>query len=185
MDRVVRAAHSLVATTGGDVDRALAVLTAVTEAYRGAAASSMPAGERAVWERTGARFDEAAPMADAARRVEAFARLVARSVDDAGAAGRLGVDRTRLSQRLRERSLLSFRAPDGERRFPEWQFDVPTAALREVLSALDPAAHPLTVDHWAHAPQPDLEVGDAKVSPAEWLATGGDPAVVAALAAAL
>lgn len=182
-DRLVSAVLAFVETAAADVDRALAVFAAARDAMAATAPAQLPREEREVWEASGARFHETAPALDAARRAAAFVDLVARSLDDVGAARRLGVDRTRLSQRLRERSLLSFRGLDGERRFPAWQFDVPATALREVLRMLDPDLHPLTVDRWAHAPDPDLEVDGERRSPVEWLTTGGDPARVASLAA--
>lgn len=167
-----------------DAARVRALLEAVAQASEPTAHPGLPAAERAIWESVGARFDEDAVDRVRARHLAALADLVTRSVAGVPAmAERLGVDRSRISQRLAERSLYAFTL-GSERWFPEWQLvdDRPLSGLKEVLVAVPAALHPLTVDHWFTRPSVDLEIGDEAVSPVEWLATGGEPAPVVALA---
>jgi hypothetical protein len=157
-------------------------------AERRTAAGRLPDGERQVWERVGARFDDGAAAARTqVRAAAAFADLVARSVHgDAAMAQTLGVDPSRISQRLADRSLYAF--SDGTvRHFPHWQLDASghraVPGLRVVLGALDPALHPLQVDHFVTTANVDLEADGTPLSPVAWLTTGGDPGKVADLAA--
>jgi hypothetical protein len=45
--------------------------------------------------------------------------------------------------------------------------------------------HPIAVFRFLSEPSPDLEIEDEPVSPLAWLATGGNPEPVAAIAATL
>ncbi len=164
---------------------AVAALRAATVAIRGRHLAGLPESERLVWEHLGARFDPSVVPAVEAASAAAFADLVARSVvGDAAVAELLGVDRSRISQRISERSLYAFTGPSEERCFPRWQFvgtkTVP--GLKAVLAALDAELHPLTIDHWFTTPNVDLEVEGQPVTPTIWLATGGSPNVAAELA---
>lgn len=149
------------------------------------AASALPTGERAAWLDLGAEVDaERALPRSRATAAAAFARLVRASIGgDAAMAAALGVDRSRISQRLREHSLYSFAGPD-DRYFPRWQLlgNRTLHGLKSVLGVLDPTLHPLTVDHWFNAASDELQVTRTARSPVEWLATGGDAARVRELA---
>ncbi len=101
----------------------------------------------------------------------------------------LGVDDSRVRQRLTKRSLYGIKLPDGWR-LPAFQFDparpgrlVP--GIGRVLPRLDPALHPVAVYRWFTLPNVDLVLDDTPVSPLDWLRSGGDPTEVAALAADL
>ena len=93
----------------------------------------------------------------------------------------------RLRQRISDRTVYAFRAPGGEWRIPHWQFTenglVP--GLESVMRHLPSGLHPLSVRGFMLTPNPDLVVENEPVSPLAWLATGGDPEMVAALAADL
>lgn len=147
---------------------------------------TVPAGERELWESVGAGFDDRPALSRGqARSATAFAELLSRSAaGDADAAHLLGGrDRTRISQKVSERSL--FAVPSGtERYYPAWQFvdGKPLRGLKAVLGALDPQLHPLSVDHWFTTPNLDLEVSGEALTPVEWLSTGGDITIVARLA---
>lgn len=148
---------------------------------------TLPSAERELWEDAGASFEQRGIQHDAVNAAAAFAELVMRSIEgDLAVATLLRVDRSRISQRVRDRSLYAFSHGDS-RYFPRWQFtgDTTLAGLREVTSALDDGLHPLVADHWFNTPSVDLEIGEATVSPLTWLATGGNPQVVAELAADL
>ena len=89
------------------------------------------------------------------------------------AADRLGVHRSRMSHRLREGQLYSFRL-GTQRRLPAWQFTPDRRALPglgQVLAALPKDLHPTAVEGFFSTPNPDL---DGR-TPADWLAGGGDP----------
>jgi hypothetical protein len=55
--------------------------------------------------------------------------------------------------------------------------------LAHVLRALPANTHPLEVAAFLTTAQPELELAGTTVSPREWLASGGEPAQVAAIAA--
>jgi len=153
----------------------LGVVTHELECWREKAV--LPQEEKEAWEAVGARFDTVAVANARSHRIGAHAELIANSIQgDAAVADLLGVDRTRISQRLGERSLYAFPSGD-ERLYPRWQFTghKTLLGLKTVLGALDPALHPLVVDHWFTTPSVDLEVGDEDMTPRAWLETGGDP----------
>jgi hypothetical protein len=148
-------------------------------------AANLPTAEREVWAAVGASFDGAArPLPAQPSPNEAFALFVQQCVrGDAAAADLLEVHPSRISQRLRSRSLYAV-ATDSGRLFPRWQFDgaATIPGLADVLAVLDPGLHPFVVDHWFTTPSTELEINDAPVNPRDWLATGGDVARVVALA---
>jgi hypothetical protein len=149
-----------------------------------AATNELPSSEREAWASVGARFDRRSVRRNETKLVDAFATLVADCViGDAAMAKALGVDRSRVSQRLADRSLYAFAAAD-ERCFPRWQVvnGKTLPGLREVLRSIDGEHHPLTVQHWFTTPNVDLEIDDQPVSPVAWLATGGAPQLAAQLA---
>jgi hypothetical protein len=203
LDRLVREAKRFVATQPegkallslvtdllseageGRTRAVVAALTAAAQATRSYQSSGMPDPEQQIWERAGAHFDPTAVPLVAATSAAAFAGLVDRSVvGDGAAAELLGVDRSRISQRMSDRSLYAFVGPAEERCFPRWQFvgSKTLPGLKRVLAALDSELHPLSVDRWFTTPNVDLEVGGEPVNPITWLATGGSPKVVAELA---
>lgn len=164
-----------------------ALLESVVErAERSTAPATLPVDERERWSSVGATFDGPARQPDT-KAVEAFADLIARSVPgDATMAKLLRKDRSRISQRVAQRSVYAFAAGD-ERFFPLWQVvdgAVPPS-FRPVFEALDPKLHPLSVDHWFTSPNVDLQVDGEPTSPAAWLATGGNAGEAAVLAADL
>ena len=148
---------------------------------------TLPRKERELWEDAGAVFDARAIELDAVNAGAALSDLINRSlIGDQAVAALLKVDRSRISQRIRDKSLYAY-SRDDTRYFPTWQFtDGSTLpGLRKVLFALDDGLHPLVVDHWFTTPSVDLEVGHMPVAPATWLQTGGNPTVVAMLASDL
>jgi len=148
--------------------------------------AQLPAAEQAIWESVGARFDDWEAVARVrARTAVSHAEMVHDSIDgDAAVAELLGVDRSRISQRVAQRSLYAFMGPSGRRLYPRWQFrDHETVpGLRTVLEALPADLHPLVVRGWFTSADVDFDLDGDSLSPIDWLATGGDPAVAADLA---
>lgn len=116
----------------------------------------------------------------------AHAELVAASLTVSETAERLGVDPSRVRQRIYARSLYAFKHGSGWR-VPAFQLRhralVP--GLGDTVSALSPALHPVTVSRWFTTPNQDLVVDDTAVSPIDWLAAGGTPGTAAALAGSI
>jgi len=172
----------------GDAAIVVALLESAADAAEShSTAGALPSAERDQWQAVGAKLDKRARSRNDKRLVDAFGSLLGRSViGDAAMAKLLGVDKSRVSQRVADRSLYAFTAGD-ERSFPRWQLGEakPLAGLKMVLRALDPALHPLSVDHWFTMTNVDLEIDGRPVSPASWLATGGDAQVAANLASDL
>lgn len=162
----------------------LQVLQIATQLVDSWGSAVLPKEEKEAWEEVGADFDAEALAEVTAASAIAYAELVSHSIPGDGAlAEYLGVDRSRISQRLGEGTLYSFEG-DDERLYPTWQFNKSRKSIRGlklVLAALDSTLHPLVVDHWFRTPNVDLEVNEETVSPLEWLRTGGDPEVAAAL----
>src|SRR5665811_71304 len=99
----------------------------------------------------------------------------------------LGMTSARIRQRASERTLYGIRDGD-EWRFPGWQFDAsgrPIRGLGAVFPVMSRDLHPIAVFRFLSEPSPDLEIEDEPVSPLAWLATGGNPEPVAAIAATL
>lgn len=126
-----------------------------------------------------------------ARTVAEYAALLKSSLSTAEAARRLGVDPSRIRQRLTAEppTLYGIRVGGGWV-LPAFQFDgddlVP--GIGEVVSRLDPELHPVSVFRWFTHPGPDLvaeELGEQPLSPREWLRLGLPVQAVADLAAAL
>jgi hypothetical protein len=129
------------------------------------------------------RPDEADPVARAAA---AYAALIASSLTVQEVAHKLGVDGSRVRQRLAARTLFGVKRGDGWR-IPAFQLDGDRLlpGLDAVVPRIDPAIHPLGVFRWFTTPDPDLEIANTSISPRDWLRMGNDPAPVAALAEAL
>lgn len=175
-DSLIRLLHA--AARGPESRRFVATFLemAADEAEQHSASSDVPGDEREVWLSVGADFsDVAAPARSAARAASAFADLAERSIrGDEEVAKLLQVGKSRVSQRVAERSLYAFVA-HGERCFPLWQFTGrrPLPGLQLLLDAFDPTTHPLVVDHWATTPDEDLELEGEPLSPVDWLRFGG------------
>jgi len=114
-----------------------------------------------------------------------YMALIETSLTAADAARLLGVDVSRVRQRLRERSILGVEY-EGEWRVPRFQFErrhlLP--GLAEVVASLPADANALEIAEWFLSPNPDLEIEDreAPLSPREWLLRGMPAERVAELA---
>ena len=114
-----------------------------------------------------------------------YAALLATSLTVPKLARRLGVDQSRVRQRIARHTLIAVK--DGSAwRLPLFQLDDLGQQLVPGLAAVAPrlaGVHPVAVARWFTLPHPDLVDDDGNpVSPRAWLLGGGDPAEVAALA---
>lgn len=149
----------------------------------------LPSGELAALIRGGFSL---APLSERegddpiARAVALQTALMAGSLSVSEVAHSLGVNPSRIRQRLASHTLYGLKG-DGSWRLPAFQFDHghPLPGLEQVLVRLDPNLHPVAVYSWFTAPDPDLCVGHRPVSPRDWLRLGNHPAAVASIAAAL
>jgi hypothetical protein len=124
-----------------------------------------------------------------ARTAFEYAVLRATALTTQKAAKRLGVNDSRVRQRLSERALYGIKAGD-EWRLPAFQFArkglVP--GIERVFPRLPKSLNPVAVYRWFHSPNPDLEEREGQgraLTPLQWLQSGNDPDVVAELAAGL
>lgn len=149
-------------------------------------ASELTAAERDALIRGGGSFDELAPgtpdpLALGAAR---YAALLATSYTVDDVAQMLGVDRSRVRQRLGERSLYGVKLRGGWR-VPRFQFDgchlIPN--VEQVIAAMPINMDLLGFYNWFTLPDPDFWIDDVSVSPSDWLQHGGAPARVVELAA--
>jgi len=113
-----------------------------------------------------------------------YALLRSTALTTRQAADRLGVNDSRVRQRLGEDALFGIKA-GGEWRLPLFQFapDGLVPGIDRVLAQLPRNLNPVVVHRWFRTPNPDLEGADGNArSPLDWLQTGNDPDVVAELA---
>ncbi len=134
----------------------------------------------------GEDFGEEDPLA---RTAAEYAALLQSSLTTAAAATRLRVAPSRIRQRLTARppTLYGIRLASGWR-IPEFQFagDELLHGWSEVVAALDPELHPISVYRWFTTPNTDLEDPEGRrISPRGWLRLGREPGLVAELAADL
>jgi hypothetical protein len=149
---------------------------------------SLTKAEAAVLESGGADLSpredgDPDPLAPMAAR---YGALLATSLSVPEAAARLGVDASRVRHRLADGSLFGIRLRSGWR-LPSFQFDDDgvVAGIDVVVQAVPDDVHPVALWSWLEASSVDLVLSGRPVSPLRWLRSGGDPAVVAALAADL
>ena len=119
----------------------------------------------------------------------AYQQLRARSLSVEDAADRLGVNASRVRQRLAERSLYGLK--DGNAWFlPAFQFAAHglVPGIDVVFRRLPSDLSPMAVSRWLATPNPDLTTRDddeRPLSPRQWLLQGNPPEAAAVLAAAL
>lgn len=129
------------------------------------------------------RADELGPIAGLAAT---HAEVVSQSTTVSALAERLGVDPSRVRQRIYARSLYAFKHRGGWL-IPNFQLEPHRVihGVEGVVWKLSPTLHPVAVSRWFTTPNVDLVVADKAVSPIAWLSIGGKPEVVAALAGSI
>ncbi len=119
-----------------------------------------------------------------------FTQLVRESLTVAEAAKLLGVNPSRIRQRLGgdPRSLYGFKI-DEEWLVPQFQFENGKliSRIEIVIRVLDPNLHALAVIRWFTTPNPDLTTGEDEtiLTPLDWLRTGNSSGAVARIASDL
>lgn len=120
-------------------------------------------------------LNEKDPLAET---VAEYAALLKSSLSTSDAAKRLGVDSSRIRQRLTSQPPTLYGIRLGASWYiPEFQFegDALIRGLGEVAAHLDPELHPVAVFRWFTSPSPDLSTDDARglsLSPRDWLRLG-------------
>lgn len=161
------------------------------------AAQELPESELVVLRNGG--FDvNAGPLTQddpIARASAAYSALLETALPIRAVATALGRNESRIRQRLLERSLYGIRRGRNWL-LPLFQFQVEdrqgTRAVRatvpgigQVLPALSPELHPVSVWRWFTSPSTELvdeAAADRPISPRDWLLAGRDPKAVADLA---
>lgn len=126
-----------------------------------------------------------------ARSVALYAGMLAKSLSVKEAAFRLGVNQSRIRQRLtKERSLYGIKIRK-EWRIPTFQFEADTLipGIEQVVASLSPALNPVAVLSWFTTSNPNLQIESQDPSkpgllpsPRDWLLAGHNPQVVSDLA---
>jgi hypothetical protein len=126
-----------------------------------------------------------------------YATLIATSLSVPKVAHMLGVDDSRIRQRLAARMLYGLKVEHAWR-LPVFQFEgnrvIP--GVDKIFPRLRPDVHPIAVYTWFTSPDPDLVVERSNatetddetarpMSPRDWLRSGGNAEIVAELAASL
>jgi hypothetical protein len=162
--------------------------TAAAPTENRALATDLSVAETTALRSVGAFKDEAAILPDndpLIRSQAEFMALLEESLSAAEAAKLLGVDVSRVRQRLRERSLFGIEF-ESSWRLPLFQFErrLVIPGLARILDALPRDLFPLDVVDWFVLSDPDLQLdSDASpLSPREWLLSGRPVETVVALA---
>lgn len=139
-----------------------------------------------VLEEGGLDFSATAPLAAIRRSAAGYAALVATAVPVGVVAAEIGVDASLLRRWIAQHKLYTVR-PGRAHLVPRFQLEglAPLPGLGVVLRALPAEMHPVAVEGFFAAPQPELELDGRMMSPRDWLLARGDPGAVAALAASL
>jgi hypothetical protein len=160
--------------------------------YRSDSRADLTREEAEALERGGFVLEDGESSEDPlARTVAEYAALLKSSLSTGEAAKRLGVDPSRIRQRLTSLPPTLYGVRIGAGWYiPEFQFDgdgmVP--GIGDVVSRLDPELHPVAVYRWFTSPNPDLsmdEPGGRNLSPRDWLRLGLPVPPVADLASNL
>jgi hypothetical protein len=117
------------------------------------------------------------------RSAARFAFLLHTSLSTKEAARLLGVNESRVRQRLSDRTLYGFKDQDGWH-LPRFQFTESGAVhgIAAVFPDLPTGIDPIAVENWFTSPTWELVHQGQAFSPRDWLESGGNPSDVAALA---
>lgn len=173
-----------------DVEGHRLKLRFLRRALQDASPPALPEAEAAVLARGGVSTasEEDLRLAEA-RSAAAYQELRADSLTVEQAARRLGVNRSRIRQRLAGGSLYGLKHGHAWL-LPAFQFadKALVPGIDTVLSRLPAGVSPLAVARWLSLPNPDLCTRDGEerpLTPRQWLLEGNPPEAAGDLAAAL
>jgi len=135
--------------------------------------------------------EERQSVADLVNQISAeYAVIASTAIDTSEAAEWLHVKPSRIRQRLGDRSLLGIQGVENNWLLPRFQFDddgseIP--GMRRVLQSMEEGLHPITINGFLNALQPDLysDLSQKPLTPKEWLKSGHPVEPVIDLARAL
>ncbi len=136
-----------------------------------------------------ARYETAAPHQVALALAEAeltHSRITSESLTVEDAAQRLGVQGSRIRQRLGDASLFGLKVK-SKWRLPAWQFtsDGLVPGIETVNQALRRDCGVVTIEGFLTTPNVDLVIAGNHVTPIQWLRSGENPTIVASIASSL
>ncbi|SMQ58219.1 hypothetical protein SAMN06295909_0124 [Plantibacter sp. VKM Ac-1784] len=118
----------------------------------------------------------------AARERKSAQRALESTITPAMASARLGVDAAEV-ERMRSTGNLYAFCSEGRWRYPYWQFTgdrrqplLPHLAF--LIASIPVDMHPATVLGFMETPQRSARIDGKRVTPGEWLLSGGDPQVL-------
>ena len=150
----------------------------------------LPPDEIELLQRGGLQFDAEREEDPLGETVAGYAALIANSYTAGEVAEKLGVDSSRVRQRINSRSLYAFKI-NSQWRLPAFQFDRDgneLPGMAQVARALDGTLHPVAVLRWFTSPDSELlatDLSEEPLSPQQWLMAGQPPQAVAQIAADL
>ena len=129
--------------------------------------------------------------ADLVNQISAeYAVIASTAIDTGEAAEWLHVNPSRIRQRIGDHTLLAIQGVENNWLLPRFQFDdegreIP--GMRRVLQGMQEGLHPITINGFLNAPQPDLysDLLGKPLSPKEWLKSGHPAEPVISLAKTL
>jgi hypothetical protein len=173
---------------GFSSDELAKALERALERHKPSGTAALTSADQTFWDKhSGIPQDPDLASRAMAAAVAAAAVHEATSLSSNEVALRLGLKPSTVRHYVLNRKLYSFKA-NGRVLFPSWQFTQtgrPVPHLAEVLAALPPGNHPQTVQGFFMTPQPDLRLAGEAATPKEWLASGGEPGLVVALASSV
>jgi hypothetical protein len=135
--------------------------------------------------------EERQSAADLVNQISAeYAVIASTAIDTSEAAEWLHVKPSRIRQRIGDHTLLAIQGVENNWLLPRFQFDnegreIP--GMRRVLQCMEEGLHPITINGFLNAPQPDLysDLLQKPLTPKEWLKSGHPVEPVIDLAKAL
>lgn len=115
--------------------------------------------------------------------------MITSALSQADAAELLGVDQSRIRQRISQGTLFTVSGATGAKVLPKFQFTEEGAlpGLEKILPVINAEAHPVSVQRFFITPNADLysDILESELSPRDWLIAGHSPEPVIRMAADL
>lgn len=173
---------------GFSSDELAEALERALERHGSIGTAALTLADQAFWDKHSGIPDDPSLASHAmVAAVAAAAIHEATSLSSGDVALQLGLQPSTVRRYVQDRKLYAFKA-NGRTLFPSWQFIEARRTLphlAEVLAALPYGSHPQTVQGFFTTPQPDLSLAGKAATPLDWLASGGEPGPVVALASSV